>query len=119
MRLLAVDVSQCIGAFPEPRVVWMTSVTVFLVVSACFSRLLGIQRLCNRPVFRGQFHRLEVARRAFAPYKETHNDFLGLLKSVCVTVEMPPGARCCPSTVTLCRVLLAAGCGRLRGSALV
>lgn len=77
MWLLAIYVSQCIGGLQTPRGVQITSVTVVLVISAYFSRLLGIWRLCGRPVFRGQFHRLEVARWVLAPYKETHSDFLG------------------------------------------
>lgn len=53
----------------------ITSAIVVLVISAFFSALLGIRRLCNHPVFQDQFHRLKVARQVLAPCKETMGDF--------------------------------------------
>lgn len=73
-QLLAITVSQCIRRFQMPHIK-ITSAIVVRVISAYFSALLGIWRLCNHPVFRDQFHRLEVARQVLAPYKETKGDF--------------------------------------------
>lgn len=73
-QLLAITVSQCIRRFQMPRIK-ITSAIVVLVISAYFSALLGIRRLCNHPVFRDQFHRLEVARQVLVPRKETKGDF--------------------------------------------